>query len=125
MLNAAVHLGAAVLAGWALDRAWRGRAVGLAAGLLWLAAGEHHVPGAGWLYMAAVSGYSVALVDYAARSGRPGLVALVYGVAGWGGSAAGIMVMQGSEHLPTGLVAVAAIMLVIGLAGRHFASRRV
>jgi cytochrome c oxidase cbb3-type subunit 2 len=94
-LNAAAHLGAAWLAGVALDRgrlasALAASAVLLGAGTALIFAG-HGAIGAP-LYTAGVSVYSTALVYYPARGGNARLAALVYGVAGWIGSAAGIAV---------------------------------
>lgn len=127
-LNAAVHLGAAAAAGWALDRRWLGRTAVLSAGALGMAvvwinghpAGE---TGIGLLYIAGVSAYSTALVFYPARSGRPGLAALIYAVAGWVGSALGISLAEGRDHLPTAMIAALGGLLGMGLLGRYFASR--
>jgi hypothetical protein len=93
LINAVVHFGAAMLAGWALDRR-RILSVMLVATALLLAGSGLIFRGWGGsgaaLYAAGVSAYSIALVFYPARSGRSGLAALVYAVAGWTGSAMGI-----------------------------------
>jgi len=123
-LNAAVHVGAALAAGWALDRQWMGRVMLAGATALVLAAAGIGLPGAGLVYIAAVSVYSTALVHYPACSGHPGLAAWVYAVAGWGGSAAGIMTATGRAGVPAGLVLAAVMLLATGLIGRYFASRR-
>jgi hypothetical protein len=128
-LNAGVHLGAAVLAGWAFDRRWLGRTVGLGAAALLLAclmiSGLFPSAGtAGLFYVAGVSVYSAALVFYPAYGGRTWLAALVYSVAGWAGSGLGIGLAEGRGHLPAAVPVVAAVVLAIGLLGRRLASRR-
>jgi hypothetical protein len=127
-LNAGIHVGAAVSAGWAFDRGWMARSMILAAGMLLLAAfwidGHHSgLSGAGLVYVASVSVYSTALVFYPARSGRAGVAALVYAVAGWGGSALGLGLAEGRDRLPPGLIAFAAAVLAMALAARRLASR--
>lgn len=119
VLNAGVHLGTALLAGWALDRrglgptVFAGAAALLAAG--GLISGLSPASTAGLLYITGVSAYSVALVYYPARSARPGLAALVYAVAGWGGSALGIGLAEGQHELPAvGLIA-AGVVIGLGL----------
>lgn len=123
-LNAGVHLGAAMLAGWALDRGWPGWTTGLGAVALLLACGlmnewQSTRDRVGWLYIAGVSAYSVALVYYPARSGRPGLAALVYAVAGWGGTALGIGLAEGRQDLPGGLLLVTGAVILLGLIARR------
>ena len=81
-------------------------------------------PGVGFLYIAGVSAYSTALVFYPARSGRPGLAALVYAVAGWGGSALGIGLAQGRTELPAWLIIVAGAAVLLGLMWRNTLRRR-
>lgn len=92
-LNAAVHLAAGVLAGGAFDRG-RFVATMLAAAFALAGGGILVFTGHGTLgaplYAAAVSAYSAGLVFYPAHSGRVGLAALVYAVAGWTGTALGI-----------------------------------
>ena len=129
VLNSGVHLGVAVLAGWALDRGWLGRTVGLGAGSLLLACWlfterqpAHIWPGL--LYIAGVSAYSTALVYYPARGGRPGLAAAVYAVAGWGGSALGISLVARAAGLPPGLFAAAGLLILSGLLAQGLAGRR-
>lgn len=128
-LNAGGHLGAAVLAGWAFDRRWLGRIVGLGAASLLLACLmiSGTFPGAaaaGLFYIAGVSVYSTALVFYPAYGGRTGLAALVFAVAGWAGSGLGIGLAEGRDRLPAGLIIGAAALLAIALWGRGLASRR-
>jgi hypothetical protein len=96
-LNVAAHLAAGVVAGVAFDRGRFGvtmlvAALALAGGGLLVFTG-HGTMGAP-LYAAAVSAYSAGLVFYPARSGRVGLAALVYAVAGWTGTALGIGVVE-------------------------------
>jgi hypothetical protein len=127
-LNAGGHLGAAVLAGWAFDRNWLARSVALGAAALVLACLmiSGLVPGlsgAALLYVAGVSVYSTALAFYPARSGRTGLAALVYAVAGWAGSGLGIGLAEGHDRLSATLVAGAAGLLFSVLLGRGIASR--
>jgi cytochrome c oxidase cbb3-type subunit 2 len=69
-----------------------------ACALLNLGSGRYSLEAA--LYAAGVSVYSAALVFYPARSGRPGLAALVFAVAGWTGSALGISMAQDLNRLP-------------------------
>jgi hypothetical protein len=119
VINAALHLGVAVLAGWALDR--RGLASTVLAGALALLAGCALLGGrapalATGLYISGVSIYSVALVFYPARSGRLWLAALVYAVAGWAGSGLGIGLAEGRTDVPHWLLLGAAgVLLVFGL----------
>jgi cytochrome c oxidase cbb3-type subunit 2 len=83
-----------MLAGLALDRRRIAGATLTAAALL-LAAAALMVAGRGSLgaplYAAGVSVYSSVLVFYPARGSRVSLAAWVFGVAGWGGSALGIV----------------------------------
>jgi cytochrome c oxidase cbb3-type subunit 2 len=94
---AGVHLGAAGLAGRLLDRG-KLRGTVVAAGVLLLAAclglGFTRLPLLGITYAAGVSLYSAALVYFAARDGRPWVAALVFALAGWVGSAAGMALAQ-------------------------------
>lgn len=109
--NAAVHLAAALLAGWAVDRGRMARVLPVAFGLLVLACWrlEHGwFDGSGWCYTTAVSLYSVVLVAYPAQSGRPWLAAAVYALAGWAGSALGIGMVQDLHAIPEWFLIVAA-----------------
>lgn len=123
-LNASMHLAAAVLAGWALDRRWLGRTVGLGAGSLGLACWliyerQQALAWAGMLYVTGVSFYSTMLVFYPARSGRPGVAAWVYAVAGWGGSGLGIALAEGRQDLPGRLLLVVGAIILLGLIVRR------
>jgi cytochrome c oxidase cbb3-type subunit 2 len=127
--NAGMHLIAALLAGFALDRRWMGRTVGVGA-LALLAAcwmideGAHKLAESALLYTAGVSIYSTALVFYPTRSLRPGLAAFFYGIAGWGGSALGIGLAEGRHLLPHGIImAAGAIILGLLLVRRFFLGR--
>lgn len=127
--NAALHLVAAVLAGYMMDRRWVGRSVFGAAAALGLACllivtNREKIAEGALLYTAAVSVYSVALVFYPARSGRVWLAALVYGVAGWIGSASGIAMMEGRHAIPRWFVAAAGAVIALGLAVRGWTRRR-
>lgn len=128
-LIAVVHFGSAAIAGAALDRGWVGRTTALAAAALvgaafWVLAGRPGAAAAGLVYITSVSIYSTALVFYPARSARPKLAALLYAVAGWGGSALGISLAEGRMDLPRALLLIIAVLLVISFTGRYFASRR-
>lgn len=127
LLNATAHIAAGVLAGAALDRGRLAGVVATATTLL-LAAGGLIAAGRGVfgapLYAASVSIYSAALVFYPARSGRPGRAALVYAVAGWGGSGLGIMLAEGRHTLPIGLALFAAGVIGFGLFWRNTRARR-
>jgi|LauGreDrversion4_2_1035121.scaffolds.fasta_scaffold12702_2 cytochrome c oxidase cbb3-type subunit 2 len=121
--NAAVHLGAALLAGAVLDRGGRRAVIAGATALLGLgtlALGDIvRLPlPAGWWYTAGVSLYSVALVEYPARTGGAGRAALVFAVAGWIGSALGIGMAQDLHRVPATFVfaTVAVILLALGRA---------
>ncbi len=123
--NAGMHLGAAVAAGWLLDRGGRGALAGAAVVALALACLTlgGHLPGtvpARWFYTAGVSFYSVVLVEYPARRARAGLAALVFAVAGWIGSALGIGMAQDLAQVPPAFVAiaVAAVAAALGWRGR-------
>lgn len=101
--NATMHLGAALLAGWMIDRGWMPRVLPLAFALLWLACwrlGHGLFGGSVWFYTAAVSLYSTVLVAYPAMSGRPWIAAAVYAIAGWVGSALGIGMVQDLRTVP-------------------------
>ena len=126
---AGMHLAAAGLAGYALDRRWVGRTMAIGAGALLVAClamkqGSSALGGAALLYAAGVSIYSTALVFYPARSLRPGLAAVVYSVAGWGGSALGIGLAENRPAVPPGLVLAAGAVIGSGLLARHFMQRR-
>jgi hypothetical protein len=127
-VNAGVHLVAALLAGQALDRRWVGGTVLVGAGSLLAACvllgeGQRALAGGVLLYTAGVSVYSAALVFYPARSLRPKLAALVYAVAGWGGSALGIGVAENRHELPATLLAAAAAVILAGVLLRPWARR--
>jgi cytochrome c oxidase cbb3-type subunit 2 len=128
-LNAGVHLTAGLVAGLLLDRRWIAGAVGGAAVLLIAACalleqGSGRYSLAAGLYAAAVSIYSAALVFYPARSGRPGLAALVYAVAGWTGSALGIGLAQELHRVPVWLLAAGGMLIVGMFIVRHLGRSR-
>ncbi len=120
--NALTHLLAALVAGWLLDRGAQARLVAAAFGLLlaacWLLGhGARELVGVEVPYTMAVSVYSTVLVFYPARSGRPWLVAAVYAVAGWVGSALGVGMAQDLHRVPDWfLVASGSVFIVAGLA---------
>ena len=127
--NAAMHVIAAVLAGFALDRRWLGRTVAVAALALLTACwmideSAHKLAEGALLYTAGVSIYSTAFVFYPARSLRPGLAAFFYGAAGWGGSALGIGWAEGRHLLPHGVIVAVGAAILGGLLVRRFFHRR-
>ena len=117
--NAAIHLGAAIVAGALLDRGWRRSVIAVAAlalataGLILNGTLPAVLPAA-WCYTAGVSLYSTVLVEYPARTGLRGIAATIFTVAGWFGSAAGIGMAQDLARIPTGLIMAA--VLIGGLA---------
>jgi len=124
-MNALMHLVAAMLAGFALDRRWVGRTVAAGALALLLALvlmdRSTRVFAEGALfYTAGVSIYSTVLVFYPARGSRPGLVALVYGVAGWGGSALGVLLAVNRAAVPPGWLGGAGGVIFAGLLARNY-----
>ena len=127
--NAAGHFLAAWAAGYALDRRWIGGSTLIAATLL-LTAGfllveQHRFFSVGVIfYTAGVSAYSTVLVFYPARGARPGLTALVFAVAGWGGSAAGVVLAQGRSDLPGWLPVTTALAVGSALWARRILLRR-
>jgi cytochrome c oxidase cbb3-type subunit 2 len=127
--NAAIHFAAAMIAGYLLDHRWAGRTV-LAASAMLIAAclliqtSREKITEVVLLYTAAVSIYSTALVFYPARGSRVKLAAIVYGVAGWIGSALGIGMVEDLHTIPRWFVFVAAGVLAAGLLGRGWMMRR-
>lgn len=126
LLNAGVHLGAALLAGVWLDCGVRVSLVvaafiflGGACALL----GEASASVSAMLYVAGVSMYSVVLVYYPARSRRVRHAGVVYGVAGWVGSALGIGMAQDLEGVPLAFVAVAGLVIAVMVVWRIRAMR--
>lgn len=117
--NAAAHLGAALLAGRALDGGRAGVVASTAAGLL--AAACHWITDTGGelLYVAGVSLYSTALVYAPARTGRAGAAAWIFSVAGWGGSALGIGMAQDLHGIPGWFAPMALAAVIAGLAWRR------
>ena len=120
--NAAAHFVAAVAAGLLLDcgRCRQSLAVGAALLLgacVLLATGTAAPALIRLLYVAGVSVYSTALVFYPAASGRPGVAALIYAVAGWLGSALGLGLTQEMQGitLPPLLAAAALIYGALAL----------
>lgn len=126
--NAAVHFGAALVAGWLLDRGALARLAALACAGLGLACwrlGHGWLGGTALLYTAAVSLYSTLLVVYPARSGRPWLAAAVYAFAGWLGSALGIGMAQDLHTVPDWFLLLAAVWFGLAWLGRNRLARRV
>lgn len=120
--NAAVHLVFAVLAGWMLRRAWLAAVAGTAWVILAVAAlsvnGAETRHLAGWIYPAAVSLYSTALIAWpgwfsGARDTRSAAwrAAWVFAIAGWFGSANGIGMAGSLRHVPMAFVFVSGIVV--------------
>lgn len=127
-LNAGIHFGAAAAAGAWLDRGGLGRVAlaawaSLALACVLLGDEVRGYVGAEVLYTAGVSLYSVALVYYPARGGRPWLSAAVLAVSGWLGSALGIGMAQDLHRVPAGFVAAAGVvvagLLLVRWRARH------
>ena len=121
--NAMIHLSAAIAAGWWLKKS--GARILPAAAWLILAAAAMAVnhdalrPLCGWLYPAAVSLYSTALVAWPAWfSGAEDQRAVgwraawLYAVAGWFGSANGIGMAQSLQRVPQGFIIIAGLCVI-------------
>lgn len=121
--NAVVHLAAAIAAGWWLKK--DGARILPAAAWLILAVAAMAVnhdalrPLCGWLYPAAVSLYSTALVAWPAWfSGAKDQRAIgwraawLYAVAGWFGSANGIGMAQSLQRVPQGFIIIAGLCVI-------------
>jgi cytochrome c oxidase cbb3-type subunit 2 len=118
------HLAAALAAGWLLDRGrfrslpWLSFAL-FVVGLAPLAYGASLGFGGSLLYVAGVSIYSVALVVHPSSGCPPDAVpprwkaALLYGVAGWIGSALGIVTAERLERISPQLFVVAGVALLL------------
>ena len=124
----AIHLAAALAAGWVIDHGGLLRLPVFAYGALALAALalDRLAPEffAGALYAVGVSLYSVALVLLPAARLEPGLAApgwrsaQLYGIAGWLGSAAGVGMAQDLHRIPvTFLAAAGALLGIAAVAG--------
>ncbi|HLP09098.1 MAG TPA: cytochrome c, partial [Opitutaceae bacterium] len=133
--NAGVHLAAALLAGWLLDRGLLRFALALAGADLVIAsfALAHGGPAAArlhLLYPAGVSLYSTALVALPALGrGWPGglrtsaRAAWLYVVAGWIGSALGIGMALDQRTIPDAFLLAAGIALAAVLFASRFVGR--
>lgn len=125
--NAVLHALSAVLAGAALSRQ-RFPLTVVVAGVLLAAAcllfGARRGELGRVLYVVAVSAYSTALVYYPARSGRVWHGVVIYGVAGWIGSAIGIGMAQDFQRIPGWAVGAAGALMLAGLITRTVARAR-
>jgi cytochrome c oxidase cbb3-type subunit 2 len=131
LMLGAIHFAAAALAGWLIDRGFfSSQLFGaftlfvVAFGILQRAASSGGASGP--IYAIGISAYSVALVAYPSYGGDgPGLVprrwraALLYGVAGWIGSALGVGMAQDLHRIPPAFIVSALCVLVVGAAFRH------
>ena len=133
MLLGALHLLAALAAGWLLERGGL-REVLLATFALFalsftmLTRSAGLAAAAGPLYVIGISFYSVALIVCAARrpAGVPGRwrPALLYGVAGWLGSALGVGMAQDLHTIPAPFIVAAGSLIAGGwLLGRPALAR--
>ncbi len=121
-----VHLAAAIAAGSLIDRGqFRALLAGafalLVSAFLVLTHSQTLGGFAGGLYAAGISLYSVALVACAScHPDGPGLVplrwraAILFGVAGWIGSAAGIGMVQDLHRIPAGFMTAAGVVVLTG-----------
>ncbi len=121
--NAAIHLSAAIAAGFWLKHGAAKALPGFAWILLAAAASAVNHDGtrlmAGWLYPAAVSLYSTALVSwpgwFSGVSSERAIgwrAAWIYAVAGWFGSANGIGMAQSLERVPQEFIIIAGICVI-------------
>lgn len=112
--NAMTHLIGAVLAGLLLDAGRLGATVMFAIMALGFAdlligGGGDNFATARVLYTMGVSAYSAALVFYPAMSGRPWVAAGLFALAGWGGSALGIGMVQDLHVIPVWFIGFAGL----------------
>ncbi len=131
IMNGLVHLFAAMAAGALMDRGYF-RSLLLGTFVLLVAAFRMLAlwgPGAGLaapLYVIGISTYSVALILVpSARADAPGLLparwraALLYGIAGWLGSALGVGMAQHLHRLPDSLLVAAGLVIGAGFLVNH------
>lgn len=122
--NAFIHLGAALSAGWLLQRARSALVLSAAVIALGFACLLLRDPSlalpASLFYPAGVSLYSVALVAYpsfltsAATARERGIQAgWIYAIAGWVASGLGIGMGRNLGHVPLGFVAIAGIVVLL------------
>lgn len=122
--NAMLHLAAAILSGWLLQRGRVALVVGASVITLGFACILLQNPAlvlpASVFYPIGVSLYSVALVAYPSfltpaedRAQRARQAGWIYAIAGWVGSALGIGMGQNLGHVPTGFVAAAGTVVLL------------
>ncbi len=129
LVNAGVHLFAAVIAGRALNRRRLGLTAAVGAGLLvaaclLLGAGQGAFTLAVVFYAAGVSAYSTLLLFYPAWCAQPARAALVFSVAGWLGSVLGIGMARDLGRVPGWFVAASGIVVTGALLARWRWMRR-
>ena len=112
--NALTHLVGAVLAGLALNARRPGATVLVAMTALGFAdilinRGGSNFAAARVLYTMGVSAYSATLVFYPALRGRPWVAAGLFALAGWGGSALGIGMVQDLHAIPAWFIGLAGV----------------
>ncbi len=127
-LMGGTHFLAAVLAGALADKGWfRGLLAGtfllFVLAFRMLAVWGIDAAAAGPLYAIGISTYSVALILFpSARPDSPGQIparwrsAILYGIAGWFGSALGVGMAQHLHRLPAGLLVASGIVIATGIA---------
>ena len=119
LIQGMAHLTGAIVAGRLLDAGRLARVLWITWGLFTLAFsllvyGNGLMAAAGPIYAFGISAYSTALVVFPSAGGRPAprwRAALVYGVAGWLGSALGIGIAQNLATVPVGAALVAGPVL--------------
>ena len=133
--NAGIHLTAALLAGWLIDRGGLSRlplTAFVCLGGAAICVSNAHESAASlthWLYAAGVSLYSVALVCAPAAECNHDLrraavrAAVLFSVAGWFGSALGIGMAQDLHAIPGWFIASAATILGIASLPRRRSPR--
>jgi len=120
LTNAAVHAGAALIAGKFLDAGRPKLVIAVAALLLVTACWEIHYSDrtryfTAVFYTAGVSLYSTALVWFPARAARPGFTAALFALAGWCGSALGVGMAQDRHDVPVGVTIACAALVAFSL----------
>lgn len=126
--NALLHFGAAVFAGFLLDKTCFRRVVFLAWCLL--CAGsllvQHRLTLSflgGSFYAIGVSLYSTTLVWEASRRRKPWYAALLFAIAGWFGSGMGIGMVQHLSEVPLVFLVVSGLVVFFSLGSSSFAAR--
>ena len=128
--NAFVHLCTAVITGLALDRRLLPLALGAAllalmGACLFLGGSARYFPAAQVFYTAGVSLYTTALICFAARSGRPQLIGILFAVSCWFGSFVGTSMAQLNDPMPLSFILTIAVVATAAFVIRHLLLRRI